>query len=88
MSEQCCTKYSLRLKVFILQGSSLNREVNNSKQLQHVPETDQIHYATPCKSKQNRGGGCWETLSEEQSSAAKTTLRPASYLEDKETQKI
>lgn len=57
MSEQCCTKYSLRLKVFILQGSSLNREVNNSKQLQHVPETDQIHYATPCKSKQNGGGG-------------------------------
>jgi hypothetical protein len=31
------------VKHSILQGCSLRQEVNNSKELQEVPETDQIH---------------------------------------------
>lgn len=49
---KCCITVSSRIKILQPIRSSLNRKVSNSKQLQQVPETDQIHWASPCQSKQ------------------------------------
>lgn len=37
-----------------IQGISLNRKTNNTKQLQEVPEIDRGHRAPPCQSKQQK----------------------------------
>lgn len=49
--EMGCNSF-LRSKHSTLQGSSLNRKVGNSKQLQDVPETHQFHQAPPHQSEQ------------------------------------
>lgn len=51
MGETVCNSF-LRLKHSTLQGSSLNRKVSNSKQLQDNPETHQFHQAPPHQSEQ------------------------------------
>ena len=38
-----CNSFPLGLKHFMMQESSLNKKVNNSKKLQEVLETNQIH---------------------------------------------
>ena len=48
----CCVTISSQIEASSPVGSSVSRKVNNSKQLQEVPETDQICQAPPCQSKQ------------------------------------
>lgn len=50
--EACCVNISSAVEAFCPAGKLLKWKVNNPKQLQEVPETDQIFWAPLCQSKQ------------------------------------
>lgn len=51
---ECRLTVSFKTEIFHSEENFLNRNINNSKSLQEVPETDQIHKASPCQSKQQK----------------------------------